>query len=196
MNDEHMNSNEQGSRIDLKTLLAQREFNHLRLLKLMPNLESNDRFHFCYHPVSGYPLQLSLEVTHRSLHTLTIKMCQQADQKKLSIPWLQDILSILWLQDIRVQLYLDAKAVEVIECNERPLSTKHACCGYEGYIQHLLKKARYDSLLANLLTFWINHAMAPISTLPDAVNQTNPQPLANAQHPVRKTDQGARRPGN
>ena len=159
-----MNSNEQGSRIDFKTLLAQREFNYLRLLKLMPSLENNDHFQFCYHPAPSHHLQLSLEVTHRAPYTLTVHIRQKANQNKLAI---------IWLQNMKVQLYIDVKTTEVIECNEQILLARSTRRDYEEYIQRLLKKARYDSFLADLLTFWINHAMAPENTLPDTVCQAN-----------------------
>lgn len=147
--------------VNLALQMAHRECNYYRLLKLIPDWESCDLFTLDQQPKRGATIRLSLKIIQRSRYSLFIFLDQQAGKYSLPIPW---------LQNMHIQVYLDLRSAEVVRCNGKSLSIYHQCL--QKWRKQLIEKINSDYFMADLLTFWINQALAPPEKLPDCVTRS------------------------
>ncbi|SIQ73027.1 DUF1249 domain-containing protein [Marinobacterium stanieri] len=129
---------------DLKRQMAQGEANYLRLLKLLPDLDSCDQREFLVE-LDGQRVRVRLEIDERFTYTTSVVVSQQYENASV------------WLESPRlvVRLYHDARVAEVICTRQRRQLS--------GVYSYPNQQMRYPDEKAQLNAFlgeWLSHCLA------------------------------------
>jgi uncharacterized protein len=89
--------------VDLKKQMAECEGNYIRLLKLLPDLEENDRWQFAISDESLHLGELAICVIERSKYTTLLRIWQKDSWGE----WLNQ-------PELSVRMYHDARLAEVV----------------------------------------------------------------------------------
>ncbi len=118
------------------------EANYLRLLKLLPDLDSCDsrEFHVDWHRQHAL---VRIQVEERFTYTTTVRVTHELEVP----PWLQ-------APSLLVRLYHDARMAEVICCDRR-----RQLRGRYGYPNDRMRQPDEKEQLNAYLAEWLNHCL-------------------------------------
>lgn len=129
---------------DLKRQMAQAEANYLRLLKLLPDLDTCDRREFqLMH--DQHRVRIRLEVDERFAYTTSVVVSQQHEQASR---WLA-------APKLVVRLYHDARVAEVICTRQR-----RQLAGVYPYPNRQMHQPDEKAQLNAFLGEWLSHCLA------------------------------------
>lgn len=128
---------------DLSRQMAQCEANYLRIMKLLPDLDSCDSREF---QISREPMRtlIRLEVAERFAYTSTIAVSQQQEGAS---PWLE-------APSLIVRLYHDAGMAEVVCTRRRQIS------GVYPYPNPDMHQPDEKAQLNDYLAEWLSHCLS------------------------------------
>lgn len=129
---------------DLKRQMAQGEVNYLRLLKLLPDLDTCDQREFQV-DVDSQRARVRLEVDERFTYTTSVVVSQQYENTSA------------WLESPRlvVRLYHDARVAEVICTRQR-----RQLAGVYAYPNRQMRHPDEKAQLNIFLGEWLSHCLA------------------------------------
>lgn len=136
-------------KVDLREQMACCEGNYLRLMKLMPEFDDTQHWHY-ETTVGDNALSLTLEITERAPYTTMLNVSQCSGVSDWCVA-----------PEIQVRLYHDVRMAEVVAWREhRRLQVRYAYPNKAMYQQD--EKSQQNQYLADCLRQLLDHGHMPI----------------------------------
>ncbi|GAA5315015.1 MAG: DUF1249 domain-containing protein [Candidatus Pelagadaptatus aseana] len=145
-------------KVNLREQMACCEANYARLLKLMPDFDGRDQWHYQTR-IGEASLNLSLTITERAPYTTMLSVQQCSGVSDWCVP-----------PQMQVRLYHDVRMAEVIAWREHiRLQPRYEYPNHAMYQQD--EKAQFNRYLADCLMQVIEYGHLPVQdfTIPDSV---------------------------
>lgn len=128
--------------VDFPAHMAECEINYLRINKLMPMLEEQDRWSFGVKLPCGSSARVDMDIVERCKYTTTVSVVQQG------------LLDWVKAHQMTVRIYHDARMVEVIACQKG----RHFHAHYE-YPNKKMYQQDEKIQLNRFLGEWLRHCL-------------------------------------
>jgi uncharacterized protein YqiB (DUF1249 family) len=139
-------------KVDLPRQLAQCEANYLRLMKLLPSLDTSDEREFALPMAAKGDLRVHIQVEDRAPYTTTVLVSHPKVSQSETLGLSASALS---MPDLRVRLYHDATMAEVVSWQRhRDIKPKYDYPNAQMYQQD--EKAQLNLFLGE----WLSHCLA------------------------------------